>query len=48
MTDRLYYHDSYLTEFRARVVGVSPDAASPDRQRPPPAASLSTPGACVD
>jgi alanyl-tRNA synthetase len=33
MTDRLYYHDSYLTEFRARVVGVSPDAASPDRQR---------------
>jgi alanyl-tRNA synthetase len=33
MTDRLYYHDSYLTEFRARVVGVSPEAASPDRQR---------------
>ena len=28
MTDRLYYHDSYLTEFRARVVD-----ASPDRQR---------------
>jgi len=25
MTDRLYYHDSYLTEFRARVVEVSPD-----------------------
>ena len=25
MTDRLYYHDSYLTEFRARVVDVSPD-----------------------
>jgi alanyl-tRNA synthetase len=28
MTERLYYHDSYLTEFRARVVD-----ASPDRQR---------------
>ncbi len=28
MTDRLYYHDSYLTEFRARVVD-----AGPDRQR---------------
>lgn len=28
MTDRLYYNDSYLTEFRARVVD-----ASPDRQR---------------
>ncbi|HWY48030.1 MAG TPA: alanyl-tRNA editing protein [Bryobacteraceae bacterium] len=25
MTDRLYYHDSYLTEFRARVVETSPD-----------------------
>ena len=25
MTDRLYYQDSYLTEFRARVVSVSPD-----------------------
>lgn len=25
MTDRLYYQDSYLTEFRARVVAVSPD-----------------------
>ncbi|HEV2689776.1 MAG TPA: DHHA1 domain-containing protein, partial [Bryobacteraceae bacterium] len=25
MTDRLYYHDSYLTEFRARVVEASPD-----------------------
>jgi len=25
MTDRLYYRDSYLTEFRARVVDVSPD-----------------------
>jgi alanyl-tRNA synthetase len=25
MTERLYYHDSYLTEFRARVVDVSPD-----------------------
>ena len=25
MTDRLYYHDSYLTEFRARVVDRSPD-----------------------
>jgi alanyl-tRNA synthetase len=33
MTERLYYRDSYLTEFRARVVDVSPDAASPDRQR---------------
>src|SRR5271155_5719942 len=33
MTDRLYYQDSYLTEFRAHVLGVSPDAASPDRQR---------------
>ncbi len=33
MTERLYYLDSYLTEFRARVVGTSPDAASPDRQR---------------
>jgi len=33
MTERLYYQDSYLTEFRARVVDVSPDAASPDRQR---------------
>jgi alanyl-tRNA synthetase len=33
MTERLYYHDSYLTEFRARVVGASPDAVSPDRQR---------------
>jgi alanyl-tRNA synthetase len=28
MTERLYYQDSYLTEFRARVV-----AASPDQQR---------------
>ena len=28
MTERLYYQDSYLTEFRARVVD-----ASPDRQR---------------
>jgi alanyl-tRNA synthetase len=28
MTERLYYNDSYLTEFRARVVD-----ASPDRQR---------------
>jgi alanyl-tRNA synthetase len=28
MTDRLYYRDSYLTEFRARVVD-----GSPDRQR---------------
>ncbi|MGB6941974.1 MAG: alanyl-tRNA editing protein [Bryobacteraceae bacterium] len=28
MTERLYYHDSYLAEFRARVVD-----ASPDRQR---------------
>jgi alanyl-tRNA synthetase len=25
VTDRLYYHDSYLTEFRARVVETSPD-----------------------
>lgn len=25
MTDRLYYHDSYLTEFRARVIESSPD-----------------------
>ena len=25
MTDRLYYHDSYLTEFRARVIEVGPD-----------------------
>ena len=33
MTDRLYYHDSYLTEFRARVVEVIPDDASPDRRR---------------
>ena len=33
MTDRLYYRDSYLTEFRARVVGVSPDAANLDQQR---------------
>jgi alanyl-tRNA synthetase len=33
MTDRLYYHDSYLTDFRARVVDVSPDATSPDRRR---------------
>jgi alanyl-tRNA synthetase len=33
MTERLYYHDSYLTEFRARVVDVSPDAAAPDRLR---------------
>jgi len=33
MTERLYYHDSYLIEFRARVVSVSPDAASPERQR---------------
>jgi alanyl-tRNA synthetase len=33
MTERLYYHDSYLTEFRARVVDVSSDAVSPDRQR---------------
>ena len=28
MTERLYYHDSYLTEFRARIV-----EASPDRQK---------------
>jgi len=33
MTERLYYQDSYLTEFRARVVGVGPDDVSPDRQR---------------
>jgi len=33
MTDRIYYHDSYLTDFRARVVDVSPDATSPDRRR---------------
>jgi alanyl-tRNA synthetase len=33
VTERLYYRDSYLTEFRARVVGSSPDTASPDRQR---------------
>jgi alanyl-tRNA synthetase len=33
MTERLYYLDSYLTNFRARVVHVSPDASSPDRQR---------------
>ncbi len=33
MTERLYYHDSYLTEFRARVVDVSPDAVSPGRRR---------------
>jgi alanyl-tRNA synthetase len=33
MTERLYYNDSYLVEFRARVVAVSPDAASPDRRR---------------
>jgi alanyl-tRNA synthetase len=25
VTDRLYYHDSYLTEFRARVIETSPD-----------------------
>jgi alanyl-tRNA synthetase len=25
MTERLYYHDSYLTQFRARVVEASPD-----------------------
>jgi alanyl-tRNA synthetase len=25
VTDRLYYHDSYLTEFRARVLDTSPD-----------------------
>src|ERR1700722_19071593 len=25
MTDRLYYQDSYLNEFRARVIDVSPD-----------------------
>jgi alanyl-tRNA synthetase len=28
VTERLYYHDSYLTEFRARIV-----EASPDRQK---------------
>jgi alanyl-tRNA synthetase len=28
MTDRLYYHDSYLTEFRARKVDASPDGQS--------------------
>ena len=27
MTERLYYHDSHLTEFEARVVGISEDAA---------------------
>ena len=27
MTERLYYHDSHLTEFDARVVGVSEDAS---------------------
>ena len=27
MTERLYYTDSYLTEFRARVVERSPDGA---------------------
>jgi alanyl-tRNA synthetase len=27
MTDRLYYTDSYLTEFRARVVDTSPDGS---------------------
>jgi alanyl-tRNA synthetase len=26
MTDRLYYHDSYLREFHARIIGRSPDA----------------------
>ena len=25
MTERLYYHDSYLTEFRASVIDASPD-----------------------
>lgn len=25
MTERLYYHDSYLTDFRARIVDASPD-----------------------
>ena len=34
MTDRLYYKDSYLTEFRARVVGASPDDVSPDATSP--------------
>jgi len=34
VTERLYYRDSYLTEFRARVVGSSPDAASPDAASP--------------
>jgi alanyl-tRNA synthetase len=33
MTERLYYLDSYLTDFRARVVHVSPDAENPERQR---------------
>jgi alanyl-tRNA synthetase len=33
MTERLYYQDSYLTQFRARVVDVSPDAASTDQHR---------------
>ena len=27
MTERLYYHDSHLTEFHARVVGIAEDAA---------------------
>src|SRR5436309_2103360 len=27
MTERLYYNDSYLTEFRARVVDRSPDGS---------------------
>lgn len=27
MTERLYYHDSHLTEFEARVVGIAEDAA---------------------
>jgi alanyl-tRNA synthetase len=34
MTERLYYRDSYLTEFRARVVDVSPDAVGPDAASP--------------
>ncbi len=34
MTERLYYQDSYLIEFRARVVAVSPDAVSPDAASP--------------
>ena len=34
MTDRLYYKDSYVTEFRARVVGASPDDVSPDATSP--------------